>query len=72
MPRVLRRNAGGGKDLLKHPWLFQVLYKSFKQVAATATLGRVSRMLDKDPYILVVSEQRCCEFFAVPRRRTTT
>jgi cystathionine beta-synthase len=37
----------------------QVLYKSFKQVSADASLGRVSRLLDKEPFVLVVSEQRC-------------
>ncbi|EDQ91408.1 uncharacterized protein MONBRDRAFT_14886, partial [Monosiga brevicollis MX1] len=37
----------------------KVLYKSFKQVPTTATLGQISRLLDREPYVLVVSEQRC-------------
>lgn len=42
-------------------FLLQVLYKSFKQVPADTRLGRVSRLLDKEPFVLVVSAQRCCK-----------
>jgi cystathionine beta-synthase len=39
----------------------RVLYKRFKQVTAATTLGEVSRMLDREHFVLVVSAQRCCE-----------
>jgi cystathionine beta-synthase len=39
----------------------KALYKTFQKVPTTATLGLVSRLLDRQPYVLVVSEQRCFE-----------
>ncbi|EGD77032.1 cystathionine-beta-synthase [Salpingoeca rosetta] len=47
------------KRVTKDDPVSKVLYKSFKQVPTTATLGRVSRLLDKEPFVLVISEQRC-------------
>eukprot|EP00051_Salpingoeca_urceolata_P026833 m.478918 g.478918 ORF g.478918 m.478918 type:complete len:538 (-) comp21273_c0_seq1:110-1723(-) len=37
----------------------KVLYKNFKQVSTHATLGEVSRKLDRNPFVLVVSSQQC-------------
>jgi cystathionine beta-synthase len=53
MTNLLHRRVSKSDSVQK------VLYKTFKQVPVTATLGQVSRMLDKEPYILVVTEQRC-------------
>ena len=50
------------KRVSKDDPVSKVLYKSFKQVPTTATLGHVSRLLDREPFVLVVSEQRCCEW----------
>jgi len=35
------------------------VYKDFKQVDTTETVGNISRMLDKEHFVLVVSKQRC-------------
>lgn len=37
----------------------KVLYKRFKQVPTTTTLGELSRLLDRDHFVLVVSRQTC-------------
>jgi cystathionine beta-synthase len=39
------------------------LYNQFKMVETTCTLGKLSRMLDRDHFVLVVSRQTCCLFF---------
>ena len=49
------------KRVSKDDPVSKVLYKSFKQVPTTATLGHVSRLLDREPFVLVVSEQRCSD-----------
>lgn len=36
----------------------KVIYKQFKQITLDLTLGRLSRMLDTDHYVLVVRDQR--------------
>ncbi|EGD77014.1 cystathionine-beta-synthase [Salpingoeca rosetta] len=43
------------KRVTKDDPVSKVLYKSFKQVPTTATLGRVSRLLDKEPFVLVMA-----------------
>lgn len=42
----------------------KVLFKNFKQVPVDATLGQVSRLLDKDHFVLVTQSQQCCTFTA--------
>lgn len=37
-----------------------VLYGQFKRVTLNTTLGKVSRILDRDHYCLVVHNQRLC------------
>lgn len=37
-----------------------VLYSQFKRVTLDTTLGKVSRILDRDHYCLVVHNQRLC------------
>lgn len=50
------------KKVEKDDPVSKVLYKRFKKVPTTATLAELSRILDTAPYVLVVSNQRCCEF----------
>lgn len=38
-----------------------VLYGQFKRVTLNTTLGKVSRILDRDHYCLVVHNQRLCK-----------
>lgn len=47
------------KKVAKKDPVARVLYKRFKQVTAATTLGEVSRMLDREHFVLVVSAQRC-------------
>lgn len=39
-----------------------VLYGQFKRVTLDTTLGKVSRILDREFYCLVVHNQRLCKF----------
>lgn len=38
----------------------QVLYSQFRKITLDTSLGRVSRILEKDPFVLVVHSQRQC------------
>eukprot|EP00049_Salpingoeca_infusionum_P010801 m.186202 g.186202 ORF g.186202 m.186202 type:complete len:566 (-) comp14751_c0_seq5:4044-5741(-) len=46
------------KKVAKTDAVSSALYKSFKKVPTSAPLAHVSRILDKEPYVLVVSESR--------------
>jgi len=37
----------------------KVVYKNFKQVGSSTTLGQLSRIFDREPYALVVTAQKC-------------
>jgi cystathionine beta-synthase len=39
----------------------EVVYTQFKKISLNTSLGRLSRMLDQDHYVLVVHSQQCCE-----------
>lgn len=47
------------KRVTKTDPVSRVLYKRFKQVTTGASLGEVSRLLDREHFVLVVSAQRC-------------
>lgn len=40
-----------------------VLYGQFKRVTLDTTLGKVSRILDREFFCLIVHNQRLCKFF---------
>lgn len=40
----------------------QILYSQFRKINLDTSLGRVSRILEKDPFVLVVHSQRQCNF----------
>ena len=40
----------------------QVLYGQFKRVTLDTTLSKVSRILERDHYVLVVHNQRLCKY----------
>jgi cystathionine beta-synthase len=37
----------------------KAIYKNFKQVSSTTTLGELSRIFDREPYALVLTTQKC-------------
>ena len=39
----------------------QVLYSQFKRVTLDTTLSKVSRILERDHYVIVVHNQRLCK-----------
>ena len=45
-----------------------VLYSQFKRVTLDTTLSKVSRILDRDHYCLVVHSQRLCMFYFIFER----
>lgn len=42
----------------------QVLYSQFRKISLDTSLGRVSRILEKDPFVLVVHSQRQCKYIS--------
>lgn len=53
MAQMIRKNVKGTDSVEK------AIYKQFRTVELTDTIGKVSRILDKDHFVLVVSHQKC-------------
>lgn len=59
MGSLMSRMTAGKLDL--NSAVSTVLYKQTRSIHLDTTLGKLSRFLDKEPFVLVVHEQQQCK-----------